>query len=370
MRVLHIEGGRHLYGGALQVVFLMRGLASQGVVNLLACSAGSAIAAAAGPHAQVCELPIGGDADFGLVGRLAALMRQHAPDLVHLHSRRGVDLWGALAAQRAGVPAVLSRRVDNREWHRWARWKYARVDRVITISEGIRRVLLDEGVPASRIVCVRSAVDTQAYAPRAEQDAAARAWFHTEFGLAEGDLVLGMVAQFIERKGHRTMIDALPAVQAAFPRTRLLLFGQGPLLEPMRQLVAERGLAGAVRFAGFRDDLPRVLPQFDLLAHPAEMEGLGVALLQAAACGVPIVAGRAGGIPEVVYPGVNGELIEPGDADAMARHVITLLGDAAMRARYGAEGRSLVQREFSIDAMVDGNLAVYRDVLEAASHGG
>ena len=92
------------------------------------------------------------------------------------------------------------------------------------------------------------------------------------------------------------------------------------------------------------------------------MEGLGVALLQAAACGVPIVAGRAGGIPEIVEPGVNGELVNPGDAAALAEHVSRLLESEELRRRYGQAGRRRVERAFSIDAMVEGNLAVYRDL--------
>lgn len=367
MKVLHVEGGRHLYGGALQVVFLMRGLAAHGVSNVLACPTGSAIAGAGAGHAEVCELAIGGDADIGFVARLAALIRRHAPDLVHLHSRRGVDVWGAVAARRCGVPVVLSRRVDNPEWPPWVRWKYGRVDRVVAISQGIARVLQAEGVPAARVDCVRSAVDTDAYAPLAVGDTAARAWFRAEFALADGAPVIGMAAQFIERKGHRTLLDALPAVLASVPSLRVLLFGQGPLLEPMRRLALQHGLAEAVNFVGFRNDLPRVLPHLELLVHPAEKEGLGVALLQAAACAVPIVAGRAGGMPEIVRPGLNGELIEPGDAAALARQTLALLGDPARRAAYGAAGRELVLREFSVDAMVRGNLAVYRSVLAARS---
>lgn len=363
MKVLHVEGGRHLYGGALQVAFLLRGLRERGVACVLACPVGSAIAQAAAAHATVRELAIGGDADIGLVGRLAALIRAEAPDLVHLHSRRGVDLWGALAARRAGVPAVLSRRVDNPERAWWARWKYGRVARVITISDGIRQVLLAEGVPPEHVDCVRSAVDTDAYRPRDPTQVGEVAWFRREFDLADDAPTVAMAAQFIPRKGHRTLIDALPAVLAAVPRTRVLLFGQGPEQPALRALVAQRGLDAVVRFAGFRDDLARVLPQVDVVAHPAEMEGLGVALLQAAACGVPIVAGRAGGIPEIVRPGLNGELIEPGDAPALARHLVRLLSDAGLRSRYGAAGRTLVEREFSIDAMVRGNLAVYHEVL-------
>ena len=111
-------------------------------------------------------------------------------------------------------------------------------------------------------------------------------------------MTLAMIAQFIPRKGHRVLIEALPAIVARHPNVRVLLFGRGAEQAAIRRAVAARPeLASRVAFAGFRDDLHRVLPCIDVVVHPASMEGLGVALLQAAACGVPIVAGRAGGIP-------------------------------------------------------------------------
>jgi glycosyltransferase involved in cell wall biosynthesis len=357
MRVLHVEAGKHLYGGALQVVFLMRGLAQRGVEVALACPEGSAIAAAVrGQGLTVHEIAMRGDADIGLVGRLRGLMRAWQPELLHLHSRRGCDTWGVLAGRLHGVPTVLSRRVDNPEARLWAALKYRLPDHVVTISQGIRQVLLSEGVPDERITCVPSAVDTTQYQPgRGELP-----WFRREFNLPDGALTIGMAAQFIERKGHASLLDALPVVVARHPEVRVLLFGQGPLVDAVKaRVAAEPGLAARVQLPGFRSDMDRLLPCLDVLAHPAYMEGLGVALLQAAACGVPIVGGRAGGIPEIVRPGLNGELIEPGDVAGLARSLNGLLDSAELRARMGAAGRAWVEQHFSIDAMVEGNLAVY-----------
>ncbi|MBN4841714.1 glycosyltransferase, partial [Citrobacter braakii] len=123
------------------------GLRAAGVDSVLACPPGSAIAGAATAHARVHELPMGGDLDLGLVGRLRRLIRAERPDLVHLHSRRGSDVLGALAARLEGVPVVLSRRVDNPESRAWVVLKYRLHDRIVTISEGIRTVLRAEGVP-------------------------------------------------------------------------------------------------------------------------------------------------------------------------------------------------------------------------------
>ncbi|MBX3592479.1 MAG: glycosyltransferase [Burkholderiaceae bacterium] len=358
MRVLHVEGGRHLYGGARQVGYLIDGLARRGVENLLACPMGAAIASQVSGNARVLEMPMRGDADAALAWRLARTIRAERPDLVHLHSRRGADLWGGIAARLTGSACVLSRRVDNPE-PRWiAKLRYRLYDRVIAISEGIRNVLVAEGVDPGRIVCVRSAVDAGPYLAAVDRDA-----FLREFDLPAQARVIGMVAQLIARKGHRYLIEATDLLRRSHPDLRVLLFGQGPLRGALEAEVDRRGLRDIVRFAGFRADLPRWLGGLDVLAHPADMEGLGVALLQASAAAVPIVASRAGGLPEAVEDGVSGLLVAPGDVSELVAALGRLLDDATLRRQFGEAGRARILAGFSVDAMVDGNLAVYRGIL-------
>ncbi|MFN4267067.1 MAG: glycosyltransferase [Aquabacterium sp.] len=361
MKILHVEAGMHLYGGALQVVFLLRGLKAQGVDCVLACPTGSAIAAEAAPHARIVEMTMRGDADVGLVGRLRQLIQAEQPDVIHLHSRRGSDLWGAIAGRLEGVPVVLSRRVDNPEPRWLVALKYRLHDAIVTISDGIRQVLLSEGVPPSKLNLVLSAVDTDRYRP----DRSHLGWFRNTFQVADDELTIGMVAQFIARKGHVTLLDALPQVLAQHPKLKVLLFGQGPLWDDINARVqGDPLLSQHVQLPGFRKDLDRVLPCLDVLAHPAQMEGLGVSLLQAAACGVPLVGGRAGGIPEIIQPGLNGELITPGDTAALVRELNKVLASADLRQRYGQAGRQWVVERFSIDAMVRGNLSVYQQLIQ------
>lgn len=358
MKILHVEAGKHLYGGARQVLYIVEGLAARGVTNLLACPAGSEMARQQPAGTRVVAMKMGGDGDIGMVTRLASLIRAEKPDLVHLHSRRGADTWGGLAARLAGVPCVLSRRVDNPESHLAVALKYRLYDHVITISEGIRQVLLSEGLAPAKVSCVRSAVDATPYLAPVD-----RAAFCAEFGLPADAQVAGVVAQLIPRKGHRYLLAALPVLLARHPALKVLIFGQGPLEAELRAEVDAAGLAGAVRFTGFRHDLPRWLGGLDMLVHPADMEGLGVSLLQASAAAVPIVTSRAGGLPEAVQDGVTGILCPPGDVAALGAAIDRLAGDAALRARFGAAGRARILAEFSIDAMVDGNLRVYRQVL-------
>jgi glycosyltransferase involved in cell wall biosynthesis len=361
MIVLHVEAGMHLYGGARQVYYLLRGLQARGVGNLLACPTGSAIAEAAAPYVQAAyPMAMGGDTDLTLVPRLRRLIRRTRPDIVHLHSRRGADVLGALAARLShpAPPVVLSRRVDNPEPRPWVRVKYRLYDKVVTISQGIRRVLLEEGVPPEKVVCVPSAVDDQAFAQACD-----RGWFEQELGVASGVRTVGVIAQLIERKGHRQLIEALGPVLESHRDVQVLLFGKGPLREQIRAQIAAAGLEWRVRLVGFHAELPRVLPCLDLVVHPALMEGLGVALLEAAAAGVPLIASRAGGMPEVVRDGENGMLTPPGDINALREALEALLGDPARARAMGRRGREIVAEHFSIDAMVDGNFAVYRSLV-------
>jgi glycosyltransferase involved in cell wall biosynthesis len=358
MKVVHVETGLHLYGGAQQVAYLLDGLSRRGIDNHLVCPPGAAI----GRHfadstVRVHELPCSGDADIGFIFRLARLLRRLKPDIVHLHSRRGADVLGGLAARWAGVPSVLSRRVDNAEAAWIARLKYRLYRRVICISQGIADVLLGEGVDPNRLRVVRSAVDATPWTTP-ETRAAFRAEFDLD-AVAEDSLLLGVVAQLIERKGHRILFEALTQRRSTAP-IALVVFGQGPLRDALEAQAGELDLP--VRFAGFRQDLPRWLGCLDLLIHPALMEGLGVSLLQASAAGVPIIASRAGGMPEAVRDGLNGRLVPPADVEALRNVLDELIDDDAQRQRLAAAGPRLIADAFSTDVMVEGNLAVYREI--------
>lgn len=358
MRVLHVEGGAHLYGGALQLLYLLEGLTAGGIDNHLACRRGCALGSRAEYFAEVHRMPMHGDLDVMMIGRLYRLIRALKPDLVHLHSRIGADMMGGVAARLAGVAVLHTRRVDNPEPRWLVALKYRLHDRVIAISEGIARVLLAEGLPPAKLRVVRSAVVADRFARPC------RAGLVRErLGLPDDARLLGVVAQLIERKGHRVLLDALPALLDEQPRLHVLFFGQGPLAAALQQHVESAGLSERVHLLGFRDDLSELMPCLSLLVHPALMEGLGVSLLQAAAAAVPIIASRVGGIPEAVMDGVTGLLVPPGDPAALEQAMRRLLCEPLLRERLGRAGAERARREFGTDAMVEGNLNVYRELL-------
>ena len=336
----------------------MKSLAENGCQNTLVCTSDSDMANISLPQTQICRVPMKGELDVMFMSRLIRIISADQPDIVHVHSRRGADLWGAAAAWRMRIPAIVTRRVDNPENPIIARLKYRFYRRIVTISDEIRRVLNAEGIPSEKIEVIPSAVDTQRFNPKCDRE-----WFRAKFGLKPNHRTIGMLAQFIPRKGHRFLISAAPAILSHCPEAKILLFGKGPLQNSIRQQCSRLQLGDKVLFAGFRDDLERILPCLNVVVHPATLEGLGVSLLQAAAAGVPIVATRVGGIPEIVENGINGYLFEEGDIQALANRVINLLEDPIKSKRFGSYGRKKVESQFSIDTMVKSYLSIYRQVL-------
>jgi glycosyltransferase involved in cell wall biosynthesis len=358
MRIVHIEAGRNLYGGAAQARYLVDGLAAANVDNVLVCARRSALAATP-PASRVVALPMRGDLDLGLLPRLVALLRAERPDLVHVHSRRGADLFGGLAAALTGVPAVLTRRVESTEPAWLVRGKCRPYGAVVALSGAIHAELAAAGVDDARIVRIPSAVDTQRYRP----DPAARTRLLAAFGLPSDALVLAVVAQLIERKRHAWLLAMLPELLREHPNLRVLCFGRGPLERRLREEIAARGLSGVVTLAGFRSDLPELIAGVDLLVHPAEREGLGLALLEAAAAGVAVVACAAGGVPDVVVDGVTGALVPVEDAAALRGALARLLAAPAERNRLGVAARARAERRFAIAGLVAAHLALYERVL-------
>jgi glycosyltransferase involved in cell wall biosynthesis len=359
MKILHVETGRNLYGGALQVFYLLRGLRNKNCSNILVCPESSEISNAASSCVdRVHAIPMSGDLDFLFIFRLLKILRHERPDLVHLHSRRGADTLGAIAAKLAGIPVLLTRRVDNPESRGVVAIKYRLYTKIITISEGIKKVLISEGVAANRVQCIHSAVDTDKYKP-----AHNRIIIGPDFGFDNNSKLVAVVAQLIARKGHRYLIEAIPDILSKVPEARFVFFGKGPIESDLRKHCDKLGISTKVCFAGFRDNLDQLLPHLDLIVHPAAMEGLGVSLLQAAACGVPIIGTPVGGISEIVREGVNGCLVPPGNAEAIASRVIEILGDQSRLSRMGKAGRELVKKEFSISNMVDANFKVYNQMF-------
>tara|TARA_E500000178_G_C17038933_1_gene765392 strand:- start:17110 stop:18222 length:1113 start_codon:yes stop_codon:yes gene_type:complete len=360
LKILHVEGGRNLYGGALQVSYLIRGLNRKKISNVLVCCLDSDLSKISEPYSKVIKLRMLGDFDILLLFKLITIIRKEKPDIVHLHSRRIAEIIGGLSAFLSGVPSILTRRVDNRETWIIGKFKYRLYDHVVTISDAIKNILISQGVKKSRLTCVKSGVDVDLFYNRVDKNQ-----FRKNYGFNSDTVLVGMIAQFIPRKGHLLFLEALSELKSKYDNLHALLYGKGPDVYKIRRFVAKCKLQEQVHFMGFRNDLHYHLSGLDFIVHPAEMEGLGVSLLQASASEVPIIGSRVGGIQEAVINKYNGLLINVGDKESFKQAIENLVIDVNFRKELGFNGRIHVKKKFSIKKMVDGYLDVYCRLMKS-----
>ena len=164
-------------------------------------------------------------------------------------------------------------------------------------------------------------------------------------------------------KDQISLVEATAALLRRHPSVRLQIVGDGPEMSRLQQAVAAQGLHRVVRLSGERADIPRSLATLDVFALPSLGEGMSNTLLEAMAAGLPVVATRVGGNPELVSDGTSGLLVPPRDKDALVEALSVYVESRELRRRHGAEGRQRILREFTVERMAAGYAGLYRDEL-------
>jgi glycosyltransferase involved in cell wall biosynthesis len=226
----------------------------------------------------------------------------------------------------------------------------------VAASEAIRAMLLKDGVSPSQAVTVHEGIDL------VHVQAAPPVNLHETFFLPHHAPVVGNVAALVPHKGQRYLVDAAHLVVQSVPDARFIILGEGELREPFERQIREHHLEKHVFLPGFRTDVLGCIKRFDLFVMSSITEGLGTSLLDAMACSRAIVATEAGGIPEVVEPGVTGLLVPPRDPRRMAEAIIALLKDEPRRRHMGEAGFARVSQRFTVERMVAETAAVYARV--------
>jgi glycosyltransferase involved in cell wall biosynthesis len=361
---LHIDTARTWRGGQNQVLLTVLGMRALGHRAMLVAHAAGELRRRAKEGLELLPLTPKTEMDLSAAWRLSRLIKRLAPDIVHAHDPHGVAMAAlalSMSTQLAKPPLVAARRVDfHLKDNALSRWKYRQVDCFICASEAIRRMVIADGVPAARVVTVHEGIDL------GRVEAAPAANLHAELWLPHHAPVVGNVAALVPHKGHRHLIEAAAIVIQKVPDARFVIAGEGELRAPLERQIKERRLEKHVFLAGFRPDILSVHKGFDIFVMSSVTEGLGTSLLDAMACGRPVVATTAGGMPEVVADGRTGILVPPRDHEAMASAIVTLLTDDAARADMGAAGLARVRTMFSAERMVQDTLGVYRRVAMRA----
>jgi glycosyltransferase involved in cell wall biosynthesis len=361
------------------VLALSRGLVARGHAVELAAPAVSEITDAARAAGFVVhDIPLVGPLnpvqDPRAVRALSRIVHDGRFDVVHAHGFKA-GFIGRLAVRTAGggprpfVVTAHNHVLTRTDTPAAARWRYRTVERsleryvtrYIAVSESIARELIDVyNLPAEKVAVVRNGVDVTPFL--AEQD---RADARVALGVPVDSPVVGLAARFSAQKGLRDLVAAVPELVRRIPGVHVVIGGSGPLESELRSQAMALGVSDAIVWPGHVLNMPRFLSALDVFVSPATTEAFGIALIEAAAAGVPTIATRVGGVPEVILDGETGLLVAPHDPSALAQAIVGLLDDRHTAIKLAEHARRRAIMEFSPEAMVDGTLEVYADALRA-----
>lgn len=287
------------------------------------------------------------------------------PDIVHTYF-----FWPIVYGRLLRSLGIVKHLVENREdegfnWnnsiYRALRLTSRAPDRVICVSRGVRSKALEaEGLLEQRAVVVRNGIAVPpSYPWRAETQA-----LRAELGLHGNEKVVGMVANLNRPvKGVGYFVEAMPLIAARVPQVHFLIVGEGRERAEHEARVEELKISNRVTFTGYRSDVMRFYPIMDVSVLTSLSEGLSITMLESMSFGIPVVATRVGGNPELVQDGETGFLVPPADPESFARAVIQILTDESLREKMGRQGRMLVESEFSIERVAGQYQRVYKEVL-------
>ena len=335
MRVVHIDSGKYWRGSQKQIWLLSRAQIKQGLDCWVIGRPNS-------PLLKQCResgVPTSGvkvrlEVDPIALASYLRVFAQLRPTVVNIHCSRA-HLPAGWAAKLAKVPLVLLWRwLDNPIRNAWQRWKYQQgYDAVVTISQRVAQVLQEGGVPPQKIHLVHIAIDPE------EHKVYERNFAKAQLGIQDdGSPVIGTVSFLVPRKKVETLLQAFKILQER-TRVHLLIIGDGPDRARLERIADEIGVSLGVKFAGYRMDASALMSAFDVFAVTSIRDAAPIVLLEAGLAKLPIVASRAGGIPEYLRDGETGLLFQPEDAHDLASKIKMLLDDKEL-------ARSLAEKHF------------------------
>lgn len=310
--------------------------------------------------------------NFRGMWQLFRLMRRERYDVV-CTSCSIAGFVGRIAAALAGVPTRIhiiqvyaSRPFQPAPRKTFFRWVEKALDHVTTryvaVSGAVKQYGVDTGIMAAeKVDVIYNAAELR------DPEEGARDRVRRELDLDPAGPVIGTLGRFEPQKGLEYFLRAATLVRAARPAAQFLIVGDGPLEQELRALVGELGLEDAVRFSGWRRDVPDVLAALDVFCLASLWETFGIVLAEAMLAELPVVATAVDGIPEVVADGHTGFLVPPRDAEALADKLLQLLDDPDQAQRMGRAGRKRSLEKFSVASMVTGYERFLRALAEEAT---
>lgn len=373
MRVLHIQKATGIGGSERHLLTLLPALANSGIEVRMCILAGGDFQLFTQPMKQrgidTVITGAGWDVNPLLLARIRREIRRFRPDLVHTHLMHG-DFYGQMAARLSGVPAVSSvhgttHSVYQRRLYRSAgRLAGHLARRTIAISHHVQRFIENLGLaPADRVRTIHYGIDPSGWLLSEGERARAR----EDLGLAPHEVAVGVASRLVPDKGHGFLFDAISEALSKEPELRLLVAGGGPLRGSLESYARSHLPPEAFRFLGHVTDIRGFMNACDVVAFPSLPgfgEGFGLAALEAMAAAKPVVASAIDSLPEIVMDGETGFLVPPGKTSELGEKLATLASNPGLREELGGRGHQRAASSFTVEAMVNKTLRVYREIVQ------
>jgi len=356
------------YGGAQTVLlYLLDYLDLEKYHPQVACLYGGDLPVAAALRAKgicVTDLKMSHSWRLDALWRLYRLLRREQVTILHA-SLFHASLAGRLVGRLARVPVILTWRQNVSLGGRWRevinKWTSKLDDFVVAVSEPARQAeLKNAGFPKEKIELIYNCIDIDLYTQTEPGEWEA---MRESFGIPPNTFLIGFVGRLHLQKGIDTLLEAFSQFAGDHTEARLLIVGDGELRSRLEIMAGSLGISGQVKFVGVRRNIPEILASLDLFVLPSRWEGLPLALLEAMAACLPVVATAVGGTPEVVIDGETGLLVPPGDPDALAQAIVFLIENPELRKKMGQAGRKRVAEHFTIQETVRKTEALYQKLL-------
>jgi glycosyltransferase involved in cell wall biosynthesis len=317
---------------------------------------------------EVVSVPAGPHLNPALIWLILRQIKSFDPNIVHTHLVHA-DLYGQVACSMASLPGVSSIHSThsfyrNQPFRTLSRLAGRLPKRTLAISEHVGRFLDELHLrPGTTVRVVPYGIEPSGWRYSESDRAESRSDLHIQ----NGEIAVGIASRLIENKGHSVLVDAMGLAIRQLPQLKLIVAGEGPLLEPLKAQAARSLPSDKATFVGFIDDIKRVMAACDVFVFPTLPgfgEGFGLASLEAMAAGLPVVASDLGPLPEVVVDGETGLLVRPGDVDALTDAILRLASRPELMVQMGQQGRLRAATEFSLERMVDSTSDIYHEVLQ------
>jgi len=362
MRILQICSARTLGGGERHLADLANGLLRRGHGVYAALVPASPLQNELSelPAENVIELPLRNSLDLTSALKLALFVRRNQIEIVHAHLARDYPL-AAFAARRGGAHLILTRHVLF-PLSRVHRVLLRRVARVLAVSQAVADGLIEQDIfKRDKIVVIHNGVDTARFARPRQDDAPERPETGRKF-------CVGIIGELAPIKGQESFLRAAAIVSSLRDDVDFIIAGEdksrtGENRRLLESMIDELGLRQCVLITGWADDMVELLRSLDVFVSASRSESFGIAMVEAMAAGVPVVATMTAGAREIIDADMTGVLVPIGDAESMAAAIGELLDDPGRRGRLAANARRMVSERFSLDRMVARTEQVYLDVL-------